>query len=533
MKESYGLTRSEIRPRHGLSFLPKIFDRPEPASAPAPLSWRYRWLLVAALVPPLVLALYLGFTAAPDAVWHEHSAHALVEGFCALNSLVLFYVLHQEYLLSGNRRLKLMALGFMGMGILDFFHLASPPGSDLFVWYRSTASFVGALFLFASLWVGSRPEKHDLMPERQAWLEAGIIALVIIVFGLLCLQFRTWLPPMAGDTVFSPFAIALNTTASALFFVVGVSFLVDFRRSGEWILFVFAIGMLLFTESQAMFPFSALWDASWWAWHGIRTLIFIGMLLGLAYEYVQSFRELEVSQQSLVDSEKLAALGEMGASMAHEIRNPLGTITNSLGLLRDSRLSGEERTEIFDILEQEVNRLNHIVSDTLSFAHPRARRRQPVALETLVRQTLARSHALQKNIEVIVGFDPGLPVVLGDPDQLQQVVWNLADNAFAAMDWRGRLIIRGFRERHSVVLCMEDSGPGIPEEIREHVLRPFFSTKPNGTGLGLPIVQRVVNDHEGTLEIDSHLGDGTRVTVRLPIPENQDAPPVRLAVSNR
>jgi signal transduction histidine kinase len=525
--------RSDALPRHGLSFLPNIFRRSNQDAPPTPLGWRYRILLVGVLLPPLALAVYLGFVAFPGRTWHEHVAHALVEGFCALNSLVLFYVLQQEYLLSGNRRLKVMALSFLAMGILDFFHLAAPHGSDLFVWYRSTAGLFGSLFLFASLWVHSRPDPANGVPERQAWLEAATAALALIVFGLLCMQFQSWLPAMQTEAGFSPIAIALNIAASALFFTTGASLLAEFRRSGEWILFVFALGMLLFTESQAMFPFSALWDASWWAWHGIRTLIFIGILLGLTYEYAQGFRELQTSHKSLVEFERLASLGEMAAFMAHEIRNPLGIVTNSFSLLRDPRLSSEEHSEILDILDQAVNRLNHIVSDTLNFAHPRARQHQPVVLEALVRQTLAPFHTLQKNVEITLQFDPELPPVMGDPDQLQQVVWNLTDNAVAAMERRGRLLIRGYREPEAVVLGIEDSGPGIPEEIRDRVLRPFFSTKPNGMGLGLSIVQRIVSAHDGTLEFDSRVGKGTRVTVRLPVHMKQDESPLKLAVSNR
>lgn len=119
---------------HGLSFLPQLFETgAEPGARLRPLSWQHYLILAALLIPPVALPLYLSSTVFASRFFHEHAAHAVLEGFCALMSLVVFYVLHQEYVLTGTRRLRMIAYGFLAMGILDLLHAASEPGSTIFV----------------------------------------------------------------------------------------------------------------------------------------------------------------------------------------------------------------------------------------------------------------------------------------------------------------------------------------------------------------------------------------------------------------
>lgn len=499
---------------HGLSFLPKIFADPGPTAASRSIAGRHYLLLLAVLVPPPLIAYYLKSIAFPGYALHNHLAHALLEGFCALISLIVFYILHHEYRRSSNRPLKLMAYGFLTLGILDFFHALSRPGSDLFVWYRSWAAFGGALFLFLSQVADARLLRP--LDHLQGRVGVAIVGLAVVVFALGGAALEPWLPAMKDDGVFAAAAVTLNVLAGICYLLAGVYLLEAFRRRHEPVLFVFLLGMLLLAESQALFPFSQLWGVSWWAWHWIRAVVFIGILVGLAYEYVQSAAELEASQAQLLESEKLLSRGEMAASVAHEIRNPLGIVRNSLDLLRDKRLTAGETEEVLGILEREVNRINHIVSDTLSFAHGATPERVPVALRPLVEQTMGQVMQLKSDVQLATTFDPDLPPVLGEAHQLQQVIWNLADNALAAINGKGEIRIRAFRDGAAVVLQIQDSGCGISPELRDLIFKPFFSTKIGGTGLGLPIVQRIVHGHGGRIRIDSTQGRGTLVAVWLP-----------------
>lgn len=134
-----------------IPFLPQAFARPTTEQAASRLDWRHWAILAGVLVPPLVITLYLELVRLTGYRWHEHALHSFVEGFCALMSLVVAYVLYQEYRLSDYRRLLLISFGFLAMGIMDFFHAFSKPGSNLFVWFHSMSAFLGAALLAGSL----------------------------------------------------------------------------------------------------------------------------------------------------------------------------------------------------------------------------------------------------------------------------------------------------------------------------------------------------------------------------------------------
>jgi signal transduction histidine kinase len=202
--------------------------------------------------------------------------------------------------------------------------------------------------------------------------------------------------------------------------------------------------------------------------------------------------------------------------VAHEIRNPLGTLTGSVGLLRDPRLDEAARDELIGIVEAEVNRLNHIVSDILAFADSKADRFHILNLETVIREAVLLQARRHPGVAVDIRFDDDLPLVRGNEIQIQRIVWNLYENAAAAMHWRGRFTVSGRRAEERLELDFVDTGPGMAPDTLDQVLKPFFSTKPEGVGLGLPIVQRLVLEHGGSIDIESELGKGTRVRVTFP-----------------
>jgi signal transduction histidine kinase len=238
-------------------------------------------------------------------------------------------------------------------------------------------------------------------------------------------------------------------------------------------------------------------------------------------ELVADVTELERLRARLREAERLAATGEMAAGMAHEIRNPLAAIVNATTLLADAEaLTAEERASTLGAMRKEARRLNRILSDFLSFARPREPRRQVgdvaevvARVASLLRDDPARAGEVQLEVRV----DPDVPAIAFDPDQITQVLWNVALNAVEAMDGQGRLAIEVARDNGHVAIAVTDTGPGIPPEERSRVLEPFYSKKPGGTGLGLTIAQRVVTAHGGRLDLASEPGAGTRVTINLPI----------------
>jgi len=231
----------------------------------------------------------------------------------------------------------------------------------------------------------------------------------------------------------------------------------------------------------------------------------------------QADQLLEIEEQ-LRRADRLTALGELSAGMAHEIRNPLGAIRGTAEILEGAIAPEDSHREFAQILIREVDRLERVVRDFLRFASPEEGPREAVDLGQTLQEVLAltRSQLLKSQVEVSVELAPELPTVSGSVEQLKQVFLNLILNALQAMPDGGVFTVRGSAESGHARLSFADSGPGIPAELRDRIFNPFFTTRSGGTGLGLAITQRIVTAHGGSLSVDSHPGQGATFVVDLP-----------------
>jgi len=224
-------------------------------------------------------------------------------------------------------------------------------------------------------------------------------------------------------------------------------------------------------------------------------------------------------QAQLMESDRLALIGGLVSGVAHELNNPLGAIGNFAELLLAGELDPDSR-EMVETIGREAVRAGEIVRNLLGFARRNEGVRQEVSLGDVVKRTLSlRVYDQRKNrIEVDLDLPPDLPMVWGNANQLQQVVLNLVVNAEQAIGRDGRIVIRGRADGDMVELAVEDTGHGIPEEVRPYLFTPFFTTKPagTGTGLGLAISRRIVDAHGGTIEASDAESGGARFTIRLP-----------------
>lgn len=241
----------------------------------------------------------------------------------------------------------------------------------------------------------------------------------------------------------------------------------------------------------------------------------------LLLELVADVTERAQMRARLQQAERLAAVGELAAGVAHEIRNPLAAIVNATALLgaRDG-LTEEEHASTLDAVRTEARRLNRILSEFLLFARARAPERRLGDIGEVVERVaslIREDRARTAGIEVEVGLDRSVPAFRFDPDQMTQVLWNLALNGVEAMEGRGRLGLHVERANGDVVISVADTGRGILPEDRTRVFDPFYSRKPSGTGLGLTIAQRIVAAHGGQIDLDSMPGQGTRVRIALPL----------------
>ncbi len=246
------------------------------------------------------------------------------------------------------------------------------------------------------------------------------------------------------------------------------------------------------------------------------------------YEELSEFTaELEHSQHQLVQAEKMAAVGRLTASIAHEINNPLQAIENSLHLALHPALDEAQRRSYLELAEQEVKRLVQIVMRMLDFYRPANNALQLINVNRCVSDalTLAHKKLQHAHIEVISRLSSDIPPVRGVANQLVQVFLNLIINAIEAMPDGGTLWVGSAYQADTgqVVIAFRDSGPGIPPEVRAHLFEPFHTTKPTGTGLGLTVSYGIIERHQGTIEVESPPGGGATFIVKLPRATEEEA----------
>jgi len=234
----------------------------------------------------------------------------------------------------------------------------------------------------------------------------------------------------------------------------------------------------------------------------------------------QDLTDIRALEETSRRQDRLAAVGRLAASIAHEIRNPLAAMRGSIQMLRAEMDGDTEQTQLMEIILRESDRLNKIVADYLNYARPRPAELQEVDVCTLVRETLKlmRNSAEISDRHILEEDLPSRPaLVTGDPEQLKQVCWNVARNALQAMPEGGSFRVAVAEvDGNRVQLSFTDTGRGMTPEQVERLFEPFTSTT-GGTGLGLSIVYQIIRDHNGTINLRSRQGAGTTITIDLPV----------------
>ena len=222
-----------------------------------------------------------------------------------------------------------------------------------------------------------------------------------------------------------------------------------------------------------------------------------------------------------------AEIAQLAGGLAHEIKNPLSTMSLNLDLLVEDFRGAESPRDrrVLQKLERvrrETGRLNDIVEDFLRFARVQDLRVEPTDLNALVDdlRDFCEPHAFERNVVIRTQYDPDLPLVPLDVDLFKQALWNLIRNAQHAMPDGGDLILTTRRDGDHALLTVTDTGVGMEEAVAAQVFDAFFSTRPGGSGLGLPTTRKVVEAHGGSITLQSEPGQGTMFTVRLPLGES-------------
>lgn len=248
-----------------------------------------------------------------------------------------------------------------------------------------------------------------------------------------------------------------------------------------------------------------------------------GITVGAMALFSPAARQQEM-ENAVIKAEKLAILGQLAAGMVHEIRNPLTAIGGFLQLLQNY-LKGKPKEEYIPIMLSELNHANRLISEFLQFAKPGFAKRNKCSIVEIIKDVvmLVESEALSHQFDIEVDLDVSIPKVIGDSGQLKQVFINIMKNAFDALSEGGKIFIQTtWSELEGFVqIYIRDTGVGIDEETIKNMFNPFFTTKENGTGLGMFTSKKIIDNHGGRIEIQSEPGKGTTVIVLLPVEQQQ------------
>jgi signal transduction histidine kinase len=252
------------------------------------------------------------------------------------------------------------------------------------------------------------------------------------------------------------------------------------------------------------------------------TAVFASLLvvfIGLAF--IRTVGHLGRIEENLRHTDLLASVGQVAAGVAHEIRNPLAVLRGAAARLkRGDSLPAEERTELLRMIEEEVSRMGGVVQNFLDLSRRPLGETKPFALKPVLLRSLDILRVELERSKVAVELDWSAPEELtidGDPLALHHVFLNLALNARDIMPGGGRLRVRVVERRGQARLYFEDTGPGVPSELRSKIFEPFFTTRAKGTGLGLAFVDRIVSEHGGSVTVGAAPGGGAQFEIRLPI----------------
>jgi signal transduction histidine kinase len=429
--------------------------------------------------------------------------------------------------------------------------VAEPAGSDpiLACRVRTLGGLALALFL-GELAAAFSPRTYGFSPLARRAAYGGAALGVVIVLGDAFLPYGSVEPSSmtSGARAAPPGLVPANAALAIVFILVAFlglrATLAHARRDRVWLPFAAAVTLasvagahdtvsfVLGLRAPELFALAGLLPVLATSWFLMKRFVrATDELERRTGELQRSHGELQTTQEALLRKEQLAAVGELSAVIANEVRNPLAIIKNAVSGLRRPALPVSDRGVLLGILDEETDRLNRLVRDLLAYARPVQPRGEPYRIETILEDVIAGAvGAHPAPVVVELGVEP-CPSVVGDPALVRHALENVVGNAVASMPTGGALRARvtptRLEGKAAVEVQIGDTGAGMAADVLAKARDPFFTTRPSGTGLGLAIVDRVVRNHGGVLALGSQLGVGTLVRIVLPCERPSSVPPPR------
>ncbi len=375
----------------------------------------------------------------------------------------------------------------------------------------------GAAYFFAAVYA-------SMLRLRRA---LGAVALVQLVTDQLTWTAMIYISGGATSGATSLYGL---TCLSGAILLGGEGGLVAALSAASWYVMLcgaFALRLVRVPPDQPVDAYTTRWtDMGFPLFVNLLALCVVTLLASYLAERLRiTGGHLQVANQRAEQAERLAALGRLAAGLAHEIRNPLGSISGSIELLRTGGTLSADDQKLCEIVERETARLNDLVGDMLDLSRPRAPAKVTVDLAMIARDLVTLAAKSGRGADVCVRYDgPRTAAVHADAAQVRQVVWNLMRNAVQASAPGAEVLVRVHDEAGGArLLEVSDHGPGIPAEARQRLFDAFFTTRAHGMGIGLAVVKRIVDDHGFAVEVDSGEGEGTTFRVRIPAPSVLEA----------
>lgn len=371
------------------------------------------------------------------------------------------------------------------------------------------------------------PDTASRDARRMAWIRASVVAVSLAVIAVSYAE----IPVTAG---------LASYIARYLFFLPIVMAALWFGWRGGLVTSVIA--------AAAYLPNLLMW----WTQSGYSTdaygeafdLVLVGSVLGVladrerrkanqlrqtTFQLSATYRQLQESLEHLKQAERLSAVGQLAANLAHEIRNPLASIEGAAELIRPGELPPEQQNEFVQIIRKESRRLSRLLTDMLDYARPRPAAMRPVSIAQVIGGVTSLAGVAAQKAGVAIEADvPGdLPAVSCDSEQIKQVLFNLVINAVQAMPNGGRLTVSARAQKNSLVVSVRDEGPGVDPRSIDKIFSPFYTTKKAGTGLGLAVAQQIVAAHGGEISVESNTPSGAVFSIRLHLEPETEPSQVR------
>jgi signal transduction histidine kinase len=262
---------------------------------------------------------------------------------------------------------------------------------------------------------------------------------------------------------------------------------------------------------------------------GISTgvLVSVGIAWLLLRNRARYEQRMMVLQQELIRKERLAAVGELAGGVAHEIRNPLAGIGGALTMLAREIPTDDDTQEMMEEIQKQIQRMERLVADLVSYARPGKLHSEWIHVHSILEQAAASVSELPSvpKANLVLDLDPHVPEVYADPRELEHAFENLILNAYQAVGDSGEINVRTRKERDWVHIAVRDDGVGMQAEIRDKIFEPFYTTKARGTGLGLSLVRRAVENYGGRISVESTPGKGATFDLMLSTKRNEESEP--------